>query len=313
LKTYEFLVDEMPFGYVFNFENYLFNKIQHIGTQGVKDRIDFFIINNIKRNISGKIHFLLKDGVAYSPFKSLFGSLEFNNRVPPDLIFEFWQFIEQKLRKRNVHTIRITNFAECYAPKRAEIIDTTLRKSGYICILKAVNQHIPVDEQPLTIRMHPMEKKRLRKCKRNGFLFAKEPLEHTRAVFSYLHYCRKEQGLDISIDLEKFLNYTVLFPKNYFLFSVKNQDELVAATIAVRVHRRILYTFVSGSQRKYRQFSPTTMLNNGVYDYCQSNKMRIMDLGISTEQDGTDQHSLITFKERMGCEKSFKHFYSKTL
>jgi hypothetical protein len=171
LNTFDFLADELPFGYAFNFDNYLFNKLKHINTQEIEDRADFFIINNIKKRIEGKIHFLLKDGVAYSPYKSLFGSFEFNPRIHPNLILAFWNFIELNLKSRDIRQVSITNFAECYAPKKAAIIKNTMEKSGFSISLKAVNHHIEILNEPLENRMHTMELRRLEKCQTHGFTF----------------------------------------------------------------------------------------------------------------------------------------------
>jgi hypothetical protein len=306
-------VDELPFGYAFNFDNYLFNKLTHISTQGIEQRADFFIVNNIKKRIEGKIHFLLRDGVAYSPFKSLFGSFEFNPRIHPNLVYEFWIFIETNLKSRNIRQVKITNFAECYAPKKAAIIKNALEKAGFFIPLMAVNHHIKILEELLEKRMHAMEVRRLEKCRANGFIFAEEPAEKADEIFEYLQKCRKEQGLDLSITKEKLLEYQKLFPQNYTLFTVRKNSEILAATLAIKVHRKILYSFLPGSLRKFKSYSPTVMLNDGLYNYCQKQQMTMLDLGISTEKSGKDQKTLIAFKQRMGGEKSFKYFFEKTL
>lgn len=313
MKTFEFLADQLPFGYVFNFDNYLFNKVKHIKTQGIEYRADYFIVNTVKRRIEGKIHFLLKDGVAYSPFKSLFGSFEFNLRIHPNLLLDFWSFIENDLRLRRIKEVRITTFADCYDSKKSAIISKTMENSGFKIVLKAINHHITIDENPLKERMHPMEVRRLNKCELSGFSFQQEEPAQAEEIYDFLHFCRQEDDLQLSITKDTFLNYLDKFPKNYPFFSVRNDDKLLAATIAIRVHRKILYSFLPGSLRKFKKYSPTVMLNDGLYTYCQAHNIEMLDLGISTEKDGTDQKSLIVFKERIGGEKSFKYFFEKRL
>lgn len=313
LKTFEFLVDRLPFGYSFNFDNYLFNKIKHINSQGIEERVDYFIVNNVKKRIEGKIHFLLKDGIAYSPFKSLFGSFEFNPRIHPNILVDFWLFIENDLRSRQIELVKITNFANCYSSQKATLILNTLESSGFDIVLKAVNHHILVDENPLEKKMHSMENRRLNKCKQTGFSFHQDKKENAMEIYNFLCQCRKEQNLSLSISEEKFLTYLDEFPQNYSFFSVRNQNELLAATITIQVHRKILYSFLPGSLRKFKDFSPTVMLNEGLYVYCQQHQIDILDLGISTEKNGKDQKSLITFKERIGGKKSYKYFFEKKL
>ncbi len=313
MKTFEFLVDHIPFGYAYNFDNYLFNKIKHINTQGVDKRADYFIINNVKKRIEGKIHFLLHKQIAYSPYKSLFGSFEFSPRIHPNLLLEFWKFIENDLLSRKIEEIKITNFADCYAPKKAELIKTTLEKAGFSIALKAVNHHISIDENSYINRLHRMEKRKLKKCHKNGFTFHEEPISNATDIYNYIQTCRIEQGLSASVSLDKLLDYLQHFPQNYLFFSVRNKGELVAVTIAIKVHRQILYNFLPASLRKFKPYSPSVLLNAGLYNYCQDHRYELLDLGISTEPDGKNQDSLILFKERLGCEMSYKYFYEKIL
>lgn len=313
MKTFEFLVDQIPFAYAFNFENYLFNKIKHINTQGLDERANYFIINNIKKRIEAKIHFLLDDNTAFSPYKSLFGSFEFSPGIHPNLLVEFWEFIENNLKSRNIETVKITNSAACYSPKKAEIVLKTIEKSNFSIVLKAVNHHISIDENPLERRMHPMEKRRMKKCRENGFIFTKEPSDNATEIYDYIHSCRKEHGLEVSISKDKLLKYLNDFPKSYLIFSVRNKGELAAAAIAIKVHRRILYSFLPASLKKFKQYSPSVLLNAGLYNYCQDHQFELLDLGISTEPDGKNQDSLIEFKERIGGEMSYKYFFEKKL
>lgn len=303
----------MPFGYAFNFDNYLFNKIVHINRQGVEDRADYFLVNNVNKRIEGKIHFLLKDGVAYSPYKSLFGSFEFSPRIHPHLLSEFWQFIENDLKNRGCTMARITNFADCYSPEKAAIILSTLSANGFEITLKAVNHHIEVREEPLENRMHKMEVRRLRKCRKEGFEFISEPLENAEKVFDYLQECREERGLGITIPKEKFLLYLELFPQSYPFFTIRKDRRIIAASIGIRVHRQILYNFIPGNKREFHNFSPMAMLNDGLYQYCRDHQIGMLDLGISTEPSGKHQESLINFKEHIGAERSYKYFFAKEL
>jgi len=313
MKTFEFLVNQIPFGYSFNFDNYLFNKLKHINTQGIDQRADYFIINNIKKRIEAKIHFLFNENIAYSPYKSLFGSFEFNPRIHPDLLIEFWEFIENDLKSRKIEKVLITNSADCFSPKKAEIVRKTMKKSSFNIRLKAINHHIPITENPLEERMHSMQIRRLKKCKKNGFTFHEEPLNKAAEIYDYIENCRQEQGLNISIPREKFMKYLQDFPQNYPFFSVRKDGQIMAATITIKIHRHILYNFLPASLRKDKEFSPTVFLNVGLYNYCQDHQFEMLDLGISTEPDGKNQDSLIEFKERIGGEKSYKYYFEKHL
>jgi hypothetical protein len=313
LKTFEFLTDRLPFGYAYNFDNYLFNKIRHISTQGIDNRSDYFIVNNIKKRIEGKIHFLVKEKVAYSPYKSLFGSFEFSPRIHPNLLGEFWQYIESDLLTKGAEKVKVIHHAECYAPAKAALVRKTLEQAGFSVKLAATNHHIEVDDDPLDSIMHKMQLRRLKKCRKLEFTFQEEESGRAEEIYDFLTLCRKEQGLEPSILKTQFLHYLGEFPQSYLLFSIRDDHELLAATIAIKVHRNILYNFLPGSLRKYSQNSPTVMLNEGLYNYCQQHHIELLDLGISTLKDGTEQESLAQFKERLGAKRSEKCFYEKDL
>ena len=313
MKTFDFLADRLPFGYAYNFDNYLFNKIRHINTQGNYERADYFIVNNVKKRIEGKIHFLIHEHQASSPYKSLFGSFEFSPRIHENLLKEFWIFIENDLKSRKISQVNIINHAGCYSSIKAKIILNVLQEADFTFSRKAVNHHITVTQDLLENRMHPMEIRRLNKCRKNNFTFRKEDNEKSQEVYDFLMLCRKEQNLHLSITKEKFDEYLHQFPQDYFMFSVRDKNDLLAATITIRVQRKILYNFLPGSLKKFNQFSPAVMLYTGLYEFCQNHQFEILDLGISTEKDGKDQESLIEFKQNMGGEKSYKYFFEKHL
>jgi hypothetical protein len=313
LKTFEFFVDQIPFGYAYNFDNYLFNKIKHINTQEVEQRADYFIINNVKKRIEGKIHFLIEGHIACSPYKSLFGSFEFSPRIHPNLLLEFWTFIENDLKSRNIEKVKITNFAGCYSPKKADLIEHTMEKAGFSVELKAINHHLPIVENTYEDLLHSMEKRKLKKCLENGFDFQEEPSTSAAEIYDYIQLCRKEQGLKVSISFNKLSEYLEHFSQNYLLFTVRHKGEIAAATIAIKVHRHILYSFLPASLRKFKSFSPSVLLHAGMFTYCQDHQIELLDLGISTERNGKNQDSLIEFKERIGGEMSYKYFFAKKL
>ena len=132
-------------------------------------------------------------------------------------------------------------------------------------------------------------------------------------IYDYIQACRAEQKIEVSISKEKLLAYIDLFPQSYLMFTVRDAEQILAATIAIKVHRHILYSFLPGSLRKFKQYSPTVLLNEGLYQYCQDRQFDMLDLGISTKKDGTNQKSLIAFKERMGGELSYKYSFEKAL
>jgi lipid II:glycine glycyltransferase (peptidoglycan interpeptide bridge formation enzyme) len=87
---------------------------------------------------------------------------------------------------------------------------------------------------------------------------------------------------------------------------------LIAASACIKVNDKILYSFYIGDALSFRPHSPTTLLINGIYRYCQARHYKILDLGISTDK-GVLNEGLYAFKKTFGCFDSFKLTFLKQL
>ncbi len=307
---YDFVAGFPPFGYAYNFDNYLFNKARHLNTQGIEQREDYFLVHEFKKRIEGKIHFLVDGNKAYSPYRSLFGSFEMNSHMGINLLSRFIAFIQEDLTGKGVDEIFITHQAAGYHPVRAHKVHEALIRSGFRVTKEAINHHIPVSEGGLEQKMHPMERRRLAKCRSLDLEFGQVSSDDFDRVYDYIEACRAEKGLSPSVPREKMREYMESFPQDYFIFTVEKAGEIFAATIAIKVSRKIMYNFLPASLERYGTLSPMVMLVERLYEFCRERQYEILDLGISTLPEGEHQDSLIAFKERMGGEKSMKMSYS---
>lgn len=307
---YDFVAGFPPFGYAYNFDNYLFNKARHLNTQGIEQREDYFLVHEFKKRIEGKIHFLVKENKAYSPYRSLFGSIEMNSHMGINLLSKFIAFIQEDLAGKGVDEIFITHQAAGYHPVRAHKVHEALIRSGFRVTKEAINHHISIGKDGLEEKMHPMERRRLAKCNALQLEFMQPPIEDFDRIYDYIEACRAEKGLTPSVSREKMREYLKLFPQDYFLFTVEKNGEIFAATIAIKVSRKIMYNFLPASLERYSTLSPMVLLVERLYEFCRERYYEILDLGISTLPEGEHQDSLIAFKERMGGEKSKKLSYA---
>jgi hypothetical protein len=307
--NYEFLAGLPPPGYAFNFDNYLFNTLRHMRLQGPAQRLDFLLLNRGKQRIEAKIHFLLEGGVAWSPWRSLFGSFEFNHRLATGLLGGFAATVLDQLAAQDLQRVVITHPAGCYGELKARKVHEVLLGLGFREALRAANHHIPVDGRPLTAKMHGMELRRLKRCRQAGLAFGEEPADRAEEIYRFIAECRSEQGLKPSVDYELLQAYLRDFPQQYRLFAVRQGAELCAATVAIRVHKKVLYNFLPASPRRLRNLSPTVLLLEGLYGYAAVRGFEVLDLGISTTPDGRHQEGLIRFKEHMGGWPGWKRRY----
>jgi len=267
------------------------------------------LINTFKKRIEGKIHFLIKDNNAFSPYRSLFGGYELNPRLATNLIAEFISDNVAQLRKKGHDNVYITQHATSYHGLKSEKTHNALLKNGFSVQLEAINHHINLQEKAVFDQMHMMEQRRYKKCQEAGYTFQQEPSANAKEIYTFIENDRKEKGLNVSIPSDLFSTYLEQFPQNYLLFSVRDQGKLIAATMAVRICKRILYNFLPSSHPEYDQYSPSVMLYKELAEYAYSHHYEMLDLGISTTSDGTHQESLIQFKENMGGQKSMKYTY----
>jgi hypothetical protein len=307
---YDFVAGFPPFGYAYNFDNYLFNKARHLNTQGIEQREDYFLVHEFKKRIEAKIHFLVDGGKAYSPYRSLFGSFEMNPHMGINLLSKFTAFIQEDLVGKGVNEIFITHQAAGYHPVRAHKVHEALIRSGFRVTKEAINHHITIGENSLEQKMHTMERRRLAKCHSLQLEFLQPSFEHFDRVYDYIETCRAQKGLSPSVSREKMREYLRLFPQDYFMFTVEKAGEIFAATIAIKVSRKIMYNFLPASLERYSTLSPMVMLVDRLYEFCRERNYEILDLGISTLPEGEHQDSLIAFKEHIGGEKSKKMSYA---
>jgi len=101
-----------------------------------------------------------------------------------------------------------------------------------------------------------------------------------------------------------------LFPGNYLLFGVFDKNKLIATSVCIKVNDKILYCFYIGDALAFRPHSPITSLINGIYEYCQTNDFKMLDLGISTDK-GILNKGLYAFKQTFGSFDSYKLTFLK--
>ncbi|MGF1637700.1 MAG: hypothetical protein ACFCUU_11555, partial [Cyclobacteriaceae bacterium] len=223
-------------------------------------------------------------------------------------------FIKKDLLTKDLSEIVITHHASCYHESKAAVVHDILTALDFEVHLQATNHHIIIDEQSLNEKMQANEQRRLKKCVNSGMYFTLEPEQNAREIHDYIAARRKDKDLTISIGWEKMAMYLEEFPQTYLMFTVRDlEGNICAATVAVRVSKKILYNFLPASSTSKSEYSPMVMLLDGMYQFCQGHRYEILDLGISNDANGKPQKSLIHFKEKMGGIEGYKEFYKYTL
>jgi hypothetical protein len=293
------------------YDQYLYNRPEFIKLISGKLPEVFYAYNRDHRIIAG-CSFTIHERSAFSPFRGPFGSIEMDSSVSVAVLVNFLSYINDELHKSEVDRIVVKNYAGFQALAIVDKITEAFLLSGYDRSSVDINHHIDIKNNDFKSLIHPMEQRRLVKCKKAGMKVRKAKLDEYGCIHDFIRICRKEKELEININKQDFLETTRLFPEQYHVFVGLIEDKVVAATVCVAVNHKILYNYLPASIEEYKAFSPMVMIMESVYNYAKMEQYSFIDLGISSI-NGVPQKGLIQFKERIGGVFSEKTTFRKIL
>ena len=138
------------------------------------------------------------------------------------------------------------------------------------------------------------------------------PLQQLQKIYIFLDACRKEKGYSLSMSYAEIEKLAKVFPERIILTAVIDKNQIVAANISIRVYDHVLYNFYHDHASEYDSVSPVVLLNEGLYQLCQKEKVQFLDLGTSNIE-GELNESLLNFKINLGAEPSRKLTFTKKL
>lgn len=288
----------------------IFHDPDHLKLQAPAGWHAFYIQHN--ERVEGLVHTHIETGEAVSPYRSPFGSYLFSDAVTETVLTEFVTYCESRLAGQKVRSIVLKNQPEIYAAEKNMLLVQVLDKLGYTPTKEETSAVIPVNEKPFESGLHKSEKKRLRKCRENALAFEIMPIEQLQKIYIFLEACRKEKGYVLSMAFEEIKKLAQAFPERIVLSAVIDKNQLVAANISIRVYNHVLYNFYHDHASAYDSLSPVVLLNEGLYLFCQENKIQFLDLGTSSLGDKLNE-SLLNFKLNLGAKASRKLTFTKKL
>jgi hypothetical protein len=214
-------------------------------------------------------------------------------------LHQLLEVAESRLRAQGIRRLALRGYPFAYAPAEAVALAETLRQRGYRVPLAEQNYHLD-PALDYEANLHPSERRRLHKCRRHGLHFEQEPPFLLPLAYEFIRNCRQERGQSLSLPLERVQELFRRFPKEHFLFSVRQPDgEWAALTVAIQVNAQVLYNFYPASPLRCNALSPVVMLNEGLHAFAQASGMTVLDLGTSTLDSGPNT-SLLRFKRHLG-------------
>jgi hypothetical protein len=309
LEEYNFYEGIPSAAYSADFEVALFNKYQHLYLQSEEGWYTFYAANEKYKSIACCMHVHVSERDARSPLRSSFGGIECSDEVPPVILFRFLEFIEEKLKEKGVANLIIKNPPQYYNPKRAALTETLLFNLGYSVIDAELGTVVEVKEE-FGKHADLWERRKLRQAREAGFFFRAVPNEMLNDVYFFILACRKQKGYSLSMNLADLRETASRFPDQHILSAVYQEEKMIAASIAIRVHQDVLYNFYSDHDKQYDVYSPIVLLMEGLHNYCMTNRIPLLDLGTSAV-NGKPNFGLLDFKMRLGGVPTSKLTFKK--
>ena len=298
------------------FEPFLYLRPEHQALQPAPGPgLSFYLEASTAGRTLAQLHVVIDPAspeMARSPAQAPFGAVQLAPGVGIAGLHRLLDKAESELARRGVRQLTMRSYPFAYDPIGAAALAETLRQRGYRVALAEQNYYLD-PARGYEAHLHPSERRRLHKCRRHGLHVEQEPPFLLPAAYAFIQACRQERGQELSLPLERVEELFRKFPREHFLFSVRQPDgEWAALTVAIRVHERVLYNFYPASPLRCNALSPVVLLNEGLHAFAQASDVAVLDLGTSTLDTGPNA-SLLHFKRHLGGVAGLRLSWEKTL
>jgi len=299
-------VGDFPWCDIFNTESYF--RLHQTGC----DRF-FRLVSGPRDDVHAVVHFSeVEPGVFRSPARGTYAGIDLKTTTYAPLI-RFLDDIEAHLREAGARTMILSAAPFAHDPQKSAWLFQNLSERGYVVELSQLNYSVPIDEVDLVHKMKHNNRKRFRKCAREGFVFSERDEDGAREVYDVIARNRAHRGYPISMSFDEVRCMVETFPGSLSFYGVTHGEELVASAICVRLNARVLYTLYWGDIPGYSRYSPVAFVAAGVYAAAREKGFRLMDTGTVPSIRSGPAAGLIKFKENLGCRATLKLTYSKVL
>ena len=269
------LLDHLPTGCQEKYLPLVYNSKTFLSSNNDLPQIHFYWVEKNEQISYAHVAFSLEESEASSPLKAPFGGVEYAEELKPADLCAFLIFVEKELKAKGVKYINLSQPPESYSEQKslAEVLGDLKFKINS----KRVFHGIAITENDLISRMSVMEQRRLRKCIKAGFDFKSIPLKKLSAVYSAIAEWRNLKEKPLSMEWKMLRHARKSNPEMYVPFGVYHDDRLIAATIAIQVNSKVLYHFYPAHSSEYNNYSPMVMLVEGLYNWCQTQHIELLD------------------------------------
>jgi hypothetical protein len=292
------------------FDTAVFNRHTYGEIQSQAGWKSFYIAQG--EEVCAWMRFCVLDGIAKSPLRAPFGSLDGRQAIPAQVLFSFLEFVEDCLRRSGAASIIVKNPPDLYDPERMTLLANFFLTHQYTITDAEVSAVIPVSTARFDEVIHQRKRRKLEQSRTDSMRFVRLQRGALADAYHFIAACRSLKSYRLSIALTELEQFVDRFPDDYLLFAVFHEYEMVAASIAIRVKSNVLYHFISDHVRKVGESRPALILMEGIYNHCFADGISLLDLGTSTLA-GKPDVNLLRFKTEIGAQLTHKFTFRKTL
>ena len=295
----------------FSQPGFFFNDAEHACQQSTRPFHVITALNQTTGLADARCAFFSEPDCAVSPAAAPFGSVEFVQTLPDSVLSNVVDALIDEARRTGAPVLRLVNYPHCYAPEQTHRLTECLLDRGFSITATNHTAFLPVTGNPFADTIVASERRRLEKCRRAGFRFAHWCCPDIDAVVSFVAKTRRQQGYRLTLPSDRLTNLLRAFPDQFPVFVIRDGPAVVALTVAVRVRTDILYNFLPASDPDYHAYSPMVMLVDGLFGYCQHQRIQLLDLGASLDGNRQPKPGLMRFKRNLGAQESPKLTFEK--
>lgn len=300
---------EVPEGYRFDFEEYLFNTERHRLTQAKDGWKSYYWLDGKRKLVKASFHVHIEGGIARSPRRATFGGIG-SGPLPYSAINDFIRIIIEELQKIEIHSIEIILPPANLDQNNQALLFQSLMDNGFSLVKSVIHVIIPVGVKPYAAILNRTKRKLL--AKSSEYQFNVQDTADLKDVYNCILTSRMEMGYELSLTLTELGNIVNEIPDDFLLFSISHSSKLIAGAIALKISDSKLYIFYAGHLSDYDKHGPLIKLYEGIYNYCVRSNISSIDLGSSEEENRT-KPSLIEFKRQIGGFPSLRPTFKRNL
>ena len=255
------------------------------------DKNDFYFLlldvspDGKSNRILARSCFYLSSATHYvSPLNSTFGGFDLAEDINSDHIKYFISSVLSHLNSFATSSISL-RLAPSYLFSSSSYNHTllTYSENGFSFAFPDISHHLPVTTMEFSSSLNRASRRALSKCNSKSYRFSRLNSEYIVELYSIISANRSSKGFSLSLPLDELSRQISVFGEHYLLFGVYNEcNSLCASAVCVRTFSNVLYVLYWADLPSECSFSPIPFLANGLYEYCQNNGFRVLDVGRSS-------------------------------